>query len=95
MRVVIVVTDLDGVDREVTAEFSALVGYEKYTGRSVGTWATTPPGVYDFAVLAWIAETDQAVPLRAWTDSVEMAVMRRTESVDPTRPGPLPGPPSP
>ena len=95
MRVVLAVTDLDGNDREVVAGFGDLVAYEKYTGKSVGTWATNPPGVYDFAVMAWIAETDQAIPFREWTDSVEMAVMKRTESVDPTRPGVSPGPLSP
>lgn len=94
MQITLRVTDLDGNDRTVVAGFSDLVAYERFTGKSVGEWSVNTPGVYDFAVLGWTVETGQATPFREWTDSVGMAVMVGSASVDPTRPGQSPGPQS-
>lgn len=86
VRVTLTVTDLEGADRELTAGFGQLCKYEKHTGRSVLSWQKATPGVYDFAVLAWIVETGMAVPFDSWTDTVGMVVMTGFTKTDPTKP---------
>jgi hypothetical protein len=85
------VTNLEGENRDLVAEFGALCRYEQHTGKSVLTWKQNTPGVYDFAVMAWIVETSQAIPFEEWTDSVGMVVMTGFEEVNPTKPGASPG----
>jgi hypothetical protein len=92
MKIALTVTGLDGSTRPVVAGFREQIGYEKFTGKPITGWQATPPGVYDFAVLAWIAETGQAEPFTAWTDTVEMVTFDGVESTDPTRPGVSPAP---
>jgi hypothetical protein len=93
MKLVLEVTDLQGAKREVTAGFSDQVRYEEITGRTVTTWGSSPPGVRDWALLAWLAETREAKPFRAWTDVAEMVTLVRTVDADPTQPGAAPGTP--
>jgi hypothetical protein len=90
MKLRFTVTDLEGNERTVDAGFSAQVRYEEQTGRTVTSWGSNPPGVRDWAVLAWLAE-GESMPFRAWTDSVEMVTLTETVTVNPTKPGASPG----
>jgi hypothetical protein len=80
------VTALDGSTRTVEAGFSAQVRYEELAGRTVTSWKESPPGIRDWALLAWLGETNEATPFRAWTDAAEMVALTGVVSVDPTRP---------
>jgi hypothetical protein len=91
MKITLTVTDLEGVQRDVVAGFSHQVAYEKYTGKSITGWKQQPPGIYDFAVLAWTVETRQGTPFERWTDSVEMVMFTGWEDTNPTKPGASPG----
>lgn len=85
MKLKFTVTDLEGNEREVVAGFSTQVRYEEFTGSKVTNWKTDPPGVRDWAVLCWLAETGEAMPFRAWTDSVEMVMLTGTDEANPTK----------
>jgi hypothetical protein len=85
MKLKFTVTDLEGNEREVVAGFSAQVRYEEFTGHTVTTWKDNPPGVRDWAVLCWLAESDGSMPFRAWTDTVEMVMLVGTVEANPTK----------
>jgi hypothetical protein len=85
MKLKFTVTDLEGNEREVVAGFSEQVRYEEYTGRPVTGWGKdNPPGIRDWAVLCWLTETNESMPFRAWTDSVEMVMLAGTVEANPT-----------
>jgi len=88
MRLTFTVTGLDGATRTVEAGFSAQVRYEEIAGRTLTSWRSDAPGVRDWAILAWVAETGEDTPFRVWTDSVEMVTLTGTIETDPTRPVP-------
>ena len=85
MKLMLEVTDLEGNPRDVCAGFSHQIRYEELSGRTVTSWVTSPPGVRDFALLAWIVE-GEGQPFREWTDSVEMVTLTGTEEATPTKP---------
>lgn len=90
MKLIFTVTGLDGAERTVEAGFAAQVRYEEVSGRTVTSWRDNPPGVRDWALLAWLAE-GETVPFRAYTDSVEMVALSGTTEANPTQPGANPG----
>lgn len=87
MILTIRITDLDGGTRTVEAGFREQIAYERFTGKTIPSWVTEPPGIYDFAVLGWITETSQGMPFEAWTDTVSMAILEGSTSANPTRGG--------
>ena len=86
MKLAFTVTNLDGSTRTVNAGFTAQCRYEELSGRTITSWQANPPGVRDWATLAWLADTAESVPFRAWTDTVEMVALTGVISTDPSRP---------
>lgn len=92
MKLSLTVTALDGTERVVEAGFSAQVQYEERSGRTITSWRDSPPGLRDWALLAWLTEAP-GIGFREWTDSVEMVAFTGTGDANPTPPAVAPGPP--